>query len=88
MQSGEIYFRPFRIRNKESKTMFNMNPWELIIILFIVLLIFGAKRLPEMGKSLGSGIREFKKSITSVNDDDDDDEKINSKKIDAKDSKE
>ncbi len=49
----------------------NMGPWELMIILFIVLLIFGAKRLPEMGKSLGSGIREFKKSITSLNDDDD-----------------
>ncbi len=49
----------------------NMGPWELMIILFIVLLIFGAKRLPEMGKSLGSGIREFKKSITSLNEEDD-----------------
>lgn len=66
--------------------MFNMNPWELFIILFIVLLIFGAKRLPEMGKSLGSGIREFKKSITAV--DDSDDEKAESKKIDANNSKE
>lgn len=63
-----------------------MNPWELFIILFIVLLIFGAKRLPEMGKSLGSGIREFKKSITAV--DDSDDEKAESKKIDANNSKE
>ena len=50
----------------------NMGPWELLIILFIVLLIFGAKRLPEMGKSLGSGIREFKKSITAINEEDDD----------------
>jgi len=39
-----------------------------MIILFIVLLLFGAKRLPEMGKSLGSGIREFKKSISAMND--------------------
>ncbi len=61
----------------------NMGPWELLIILFIVLLIFGAKRLPEMGKSLGSGIREFKKSITAINDEDDDDVK-DSKKIDEK----
>ncbi len=46
----------------------NLGPWELMIILFIVLLLFGAKRLPEMGKSLGSGIREFKKSISAMND--------------------
>ncbi len=71
-------------RFKENKTMpWNMGPWELLIILFIVLLIFGAKRLPEMGKSLGSGIREFKKSITAINDEDDDDVK-DSKKIDEK----
>lgn len=64
----------------------NMSPWELMIILFIVLLIFGAKRLPEMGKSLGSGIREFKKSISAINEDDD--EKQDSKKIDTKNDKE
>ncbi|MDP8243584.1 MAG: twin-arginine translocase TatA/TatE family subunit [Candidatus Hinthialibacter antarcticus] len=48
----------------------NMGPWELAIILVIVLLLFGAKRLPEMGKSLGTGIREFKKSISAINEDD------------------
>ncbi len=48
----------------------NMGPWELLIILTIVLLLFGAKRLPEMGKSLGTGIREFKKSISAINEDD------------------
>jgi len=64
----------------------NLGPWELIIILFIVLLIFGAKRLPEMGKSLGSGIREFKKSISAINDEDDDDAK-DSKKIEGKSEK-
>lgn len=42
-----------------------LGPWEIGIIAFIILLLFGAKRLPEMGKSLGTGIREFKKSITS-----------------------
>ena len=57
-----------------------MGPWELLIILFIVLLVFGAKRLPEMGKSLGSGIREFKKSISAISEENDD-EKDESKKI-------
>lgn len=58
-----------------------MGPWELLIILFIVLLIFGAKRLPEMGKSLGSGIREFKKSITAMTEEEEEKEKSDSKKI-------
>lgn len=37
---------------------------QLLIVLLIVLVIFGAKRLPEIGKSLGSGMREFKDSVT------------------------
>lgn len=39
----------------------------VLILLLIVLLVFGAKRLPEMGASMGKGIREFKKSLTDVN---------------------
>ena len=39
---------------------------ELLVILLIVLLVFGAKRLPEMGQALGKGIREFRKSIKDV----------------------
>lgn len=39
---------------------------EMLVIAFIVLMLFGAKRLPEMGRSLGSGIREFKNSITGA----------------------
>jgi sec-independent protein translocase protein TatA len=39
--------------------------WELAILLLLLLLIFGPKRLPEMGRSLGKGIREFKESITN-----------------------
>src|SRR3954451_4779866 len=42
----------------------NIGPLELIIVLVIVLLIFGPKRLPGLGRSLGSGMREFKDSIT------------------------
>jgi len=40
-----------------------IGPWELAILLIVVLLVFGPKRLPEMGKSLGKGMREFKDSI-------------------------
>ena len=42
-----------------------------IIILIVLLVIFGPKRLPEMGRSLGRGMREFKDSITGKDDDDD-----------------
>ena len=42
----------------------NIGPLELAIVLVIVLLIFGPKRLPGLGKQLGTGMREFKESIT------------------------
>ena len=45
---------------------------ELIIILVIVLVLFGASRVPELGKSLGSGMRNFKDAVTGRGDDDDD----------------
>jgi sec-independent protein translocase protein TatA len=44
--------------------MGNLGPLEIALILLIVLLLFGAKRLPELGRSLGSGMREFKDSVT------------------------
>ncbi|MCL7926860.1 MAG: twin-arginine translocase TatA/TatE family subunit [marine benthic group bacterium] len=44
----------------------NLGMWEVLILLFIVLLLFGAKRLPEIGGSLGKGIREFKGSLKEV----------------------
>ena len=43
--------------------MFGLGFSELILILFIVILIFGTSRLPELGKGLGEGIRNFKKSV-------------------------
>ncbi len=50
--------------------MFNqIGPLEIGIVLLIVLLIFGPKRLPGLGKSLGTGMREFKDSITGKDDD-------------------
>jgi sec-independent protein translocase protein TatA len=48
-----------------------IGPTELIIVLVIVLLLFGAKRLPELGRSLGGGMREFKESVTGDKHDDD-----------------
>lgn len=50
----------------------NIGPLELAIVAIIALVVFGPKRLPELGKSLGSGMREFKASISGENDDDDD----------------
>ncbi len=49
----------------------NIGPLELAIVAIIALVIFGPKRLPELGKSLGSGLREFKASISGDNDDED-----------------
>ena len=45
---------------------FNLGPMELFIILVIVLVLFGAKRVPEIGSSIGKGIREFKRSMSDV----------------------
>ena len=57
--------------------MFNsIGPMELIIVLVIVLLIFGPKRLPGLGRQLGSGMREFKDSIQGNKDRDDDDSRV------------
>ena len=51
----------------------NIGPMELVIVLVIALLVIGPKRLPEVGKSLGKGMREFKESISGDHDDDEDD---------------
>ncbi|CAA9479044.1 MAG: hypothetical protein AVDCRST_MAG67-748 [uncultured Solirubrobacteraceae bacterium] len=49
------------------------GPLEIGIVLLIVLVVFGPKRLPDLGRSLGSGMREFKDSITGNHKDEDDD---------------
>jgi sec-independent protein translocase protein TatA len=46
------------------------GPLEIVIVLVIVLLIFGPKRLPDLGRSLGRGMREFKDSVTGKDSDD------------------
>ena len=52
----------------------SIGPLELLIVLGIVLIIFGPKRLPALGRQLGAGMREFKDSISRKSDDDEDDE--------------
>jgi sec-independent protein translocase protein TatA len=51
----------------------NIGPLELAIVLLIVLIVFGPKRLPGLGRQLGSGMREFKDSLTGKDKDDDED---------------
>jgi sec-independent protein translocase protein TatA len=68
---------------------FSVGPMELVIVLVLALLILGPKRLPEAGKSLGRGMREFKNSIAGMsgNDDEDENEKASltaSTRVDAK----
>lgn len=51
--------------------MWSPGLWELLIILVIVLVIFGAGKLPQVGRSLGSAITEFKESVKTSGDDED-----------------
>lgn len=50
---------------------FNVGPMELIVVLAIALIVLGPKKLPEVGKSLGKGMREFKHSLSSMSGDED-----------------
>jgi sec-independent protein translocase protein TatA len=45
---------------------FNLGPLEMVFVLVVLLLVFGAKRLPELGSGLGKGIREFKRSMSDM----------------------
>jgi sec-independent protein translocase protein TatA len=53
----------------------NIGPLEIIVVLIIALVVFGPKRLPELGSSLGKGIREFRDTVTGDKRDDGDDGK-------------
>jgi sec-independent protein translocase protein TatA len=52
----------------------SIGPMELIIVLVIALIVLGPKKLPEVGRSVGKGMREFKDSLNGVTDDDEDDD--------------
>jgi sec-independent protein translocase protein TatA len=54
----------------------NIGPMELIIVLVIALIVLGPKRLPEVGRSVGRGMREFKESLSGERRDEDDDDVV------------
>jgi sec-independent protein translocase protein TatA len=56
--------------NRYPEGMPNVGPWEIILLLLLALLLFGAKRLPEIGRSMGRGMREFKDSVSGKDVDD------------------
>jgi sec-independent protein translocase protein TatA len=58
---------------------FNLGPGELLLILAIALVVLGPKKLPEAGRSLGKGLREFKESVSGMSpkDEDDDSPRLN-----------
>ena len=51
-----------------------IGPWELVIIIVVLLIIFGPKRLPQAGRSLGKSMREFKHAVTGKDEQREDDE--------------
>jgi sec-independent protein translocase protein TatA len=55
---------------------FGIGIWEILILLLVALLVFGPKRSPEMGRSLGRGMREFKDSVTGRDRDEDEDDRF------------
>ncbi len=52
-----------------------IGPWQIVIILVIVLLLFGGRKIPELMKGLGKGIREFKDGVNPKDEDQEDDQK-------------
>jgi sec-independent protein translocase protein TatA len=58
---------------------FNVGPLELIIVLAIALIVLGPKKLPEFGRSIGSGMKEFKDSLTSSTSRDEDEDSVRAK---------
>ena len=52
--------------------MFNISPLEILVLLVIALIVLGPQRLPEMARSLGKGMREFRSALSSDHDDEDD----------------
>jgi sec-independent protein translocase protein TatA len=60
----------FPVETRYPERMPNVGPWEIILLLLLALLLFGAKRLPEIGRSMGKGMREFKDSVSGKDHDD------------------
>ena len=50
---------------KYNLAFFNLGPWEILLILVVILILFGARRLPELARGLGQGINEFRDAVDS-----------------------
>ena len=74
-----VKFIPLTKRGGKYMRIFGIGIQELLIILLICLLVFGAAKLPEIGKALGKTIKEFKKSMKDINSSDDEEEKKDGK---------
>ncbi|ADB50275.1 twin-arginine translocase TatA/TatE family subunit [Conexibacter woesei] len=61
-----------------------IGPMEVVLVLVIALIILGPKKLPEAGRSIGKGMREFKDSISGVTKDDDDERELTAVRSDRK----
>jgi sec-independent protein translocase protein TatA len=60
------------MKQRYAAAMPNVGPMELVIVLVVALIVLGPKRLPEVGRSLGNGLREFKDSLQNPDHDRDD----------------
>jgi sec-independent protein translocase protein TatA len=56
--------------------VFNVGPLELIVVLIIALIVLGPQRLPDVARSVGRGMREFRGALESPDDDDEDDDEV------------
>jgi len=68
--SWAVVFPPLDPPNRYPDPMPNIGTGEIILLLLLALLLFGAKRLPEIGRSMGRGLREFKDSVSGKERDD------------------
>jgi len=62
------------LQTKESIVLKNIDGWEIIVILLIVLLLFGARKLPDLARSIGASAKEFRKGLDEGMDEKDDEE--------------
>ncbi len=71
------------VRCDTEENMGSLGGWEIVLIIIAILLVFGAKKLPEIGKAIGRGLKEFKKATKDVSDglSDDEEKKQNGQNV-------